>query len=147
MWPLVEARRQSLGHDVQHSGCKRVRRLRVSRWDITCSALGAGAGAGASGHGAMLWVRKLHVSHWDIMCSALGAGASDHGDTTLGAEGPRWDVSRWDMTWRSGSKRSWRHDFGCGGSSEEVRGAMDQVSAAHGVDCKTCLYLTAGNEQ
>ena len=30
---------------------------------------------------------------------------------------------------------------------EEVRGAMDQVSTAHGVDCKTCLYLTAGNEQ
>ena len=71
-----------------------------------------------------------HISRWDVTCSALGA--SGPGDTTLGAT-PRQSLGH-DAR-RSGCRWSWRHNFGCGGSSEGMRGAMSEVSA-HGIDWK-----------
>jgi hypothetical protein len=81
--------------------------------------------------------QRLHVSRWDMTCSALGA--SGRGDPALGAgaEAPRQSLGR-DVQ-RSGCKRSWRHDYGCGGSSEGMRGATSEVSA-HGMDWNKWLF-------
>ena len=60
-----------------------------------------------------------------------------NGDTTLGAgevaEAPRQSLGH--NVQRSGCKRSWRHNFGCGESSEVARGTMGEV-LAHGIDWK-----------
>ena len=79
------------------------------------------------------WLR-LHVSGWDMACSALGA--SGPGDTTLGAvaEAPRQSLGH--DAQRSGCRRSWRHDSGCGRSSEGDAGRHAGRHAAHGIDWK-----------